>query len=456
MRNHPISSRPARATTPALEGIRARILGVVLTLALLSGCATYEYHETRNVAPIRFEDSAENTIEDKALLDVGIVLFDPGLDLLNDEIAAFSNVRQSEAVWFASQMKATLEYSNVWGSVRTMPSANTVMDLQINGKILESNGEVVKLSLSVTDATGALWYTKEYQQRASSYAYNPEVNYSRDPFHSMFVEIANDLFDYRASMTSEQLASIRSVSKVRFAQEFLPEAYDEFITEEDDRFLLARAPAANDPMIMRIDRIRARNDLFLDVIQDYYRVFNGNMAHPYQEWRKISYKEVVYERQLKSQSRKEKIAGVAAILLGILAQTSDSRYTRASGHVGIFAGADLIRIGYAKENEASLHSSTLRELSAALEAELEPSIVDLEDRSITLSGTVEDQFKEWRRLLGEMFRAENGLPLEDSEGVEGSEDATGSSLPGTAPEDQTTAALAPEQTGTGSEAQDSQ
>lgn len=434
MRDRLMSWQRRADARPAVKGPYP-LLGIGLVLLLLSGCATYEYHETRSVAPVRFEDSADNTIEDKALLDVGIVLFDPGLDLLNDEIAASSNVRQSEAVWFASQMKAALEYSNVWGSVRTMPSANTVMDLLVEGKILESNGEVVKLSLSISDATGELWYSKEYQQRASSYAYNPEVNYSRDPFHSMFVEIANDLFDFRATMSAERLAGIRSVSKVRFAQEFLPEAFDEFIVQEDERYLLARVPAANDPMIMRIDRIRARNDLFLDVIQDYYRVFNGNMAHPYQEWRKISYKEVVYERQLKSQSRKEKIAGVAAILMGILAQTSDSRYTRSAGHVGIFAGADLIRIGYAKQNEASLHSSTLRELSAALEAELEPSIIDLEDRSITLSGTVEDQFKEWRRILGEMFQAENGVPEEGSEDPDQEINETG---------EQTTAALAPE------------
>ena len=33
-------------------------------------------------------------------------------------------------------------------------------------------------------------------------------------------------------------------------------------------------PAENDPMILRIDRIKSRNDLFLDVIEDYYRSFN--------------------------------------------------------------------------------------------------------------------------------------------------------------------------------------
>ncbi len=389
-----------------------------LILVLLSACTTYEYHETKNVPASRLNPADPIIIPEDELLDVGIILFDTGIDLLDEDSAAYSSVRQSESVWFASQLKAALEYSNVWGAVRTMPSANTVMDVQIDGKILESNGEVVKIQVNVNDATGRLWFEKEYLHRASSYAYNPEVNSSRDAFHGLFVRIANDLFDQRTKFESAQLLDIRTVSKVRFANEFLPDQYNEYLAQNETGYSLVRAPAANDPMIMRIDRIRARNDLFLDVVQDYYRVFNGNMAHPYQEWRKTSYKEVLYERQLKSQAKKEKIAGVAAVLVGVLAQGSGNRYTRAGGHVGIFAGAEMIVRGYQKQNEALIHSSTLRELGASLEAELEPSVIDLQERSITLSGTVEDQFQEWRRILGEMFAAENGLAAADLDAMD--------------------------------------
>ena len=383
---------------------------LLLGMSVLSGCTTYEYHETTKVSASRFDSSQGVELPEDELLDVGIVLFDTGIDLLDEDSAAYSNVRQSEAVWFASQLKAAMEDSNVWAAIRTMPSANSVMDLQIEGKIIESNGEFVKLQISAHDATGKIWFSKEYKQRASSYAYNPEVNSNRDPFHSLFVRVANDLFDHRATLSSEELIAIRTISKVRFANDFLPDQYSDYVLEKKNRYTLQRAPAANDPMIVRIDRIRARNDLFLDVVQDYYRVFNGNMAHPYQEWRKTSYKEVLYERQLKQQAKKEKLAGVAALVVGVLAaQGSSSNYTRAAGHVGIFAGAEMIWRGYQKQNESMIHSSTLRELGASLEAELEPSVIDLQERSITLSGTVDDQFQEWRRILGEMFAAENGL-----------------------------------------------
>ena len=380
-----------------------------LAIISLGGCAKFEYHETKHVPLVLYNETDHRALKEEELLDVGIVLFDLGLELIDDDTAAYSSVRQSEAVWFASQLKGALDYSNLWGSVSTLPSSNSVTDLQIEGKILDSSGEQVNIELTATDATGRVWFNKAYYQHASSYAYDPEVNSNRDPFQSVFAEMANDLFDFNSSLTSQELISIRNVAKVRFAQDFLPEAYADYIVEQNGAYSLQRIPAATDPMIRRIDQIRARNDLFMDVVQNYYRVFTNRMAYPYQEWRKASYKEVIYERQLKEQARKQKIAGVASILLGVYAQTARSRNTRYAGHIGIFAGADLIRRGYNKQAEASMHSGVLRELGTSLESELEPSIIDLQDRSITLSGTVEEQFEEWKRILQKLYKVENGI-----------------------------------------------
>ena len=255
-----------------------------------------------------------------------------------------------------------------------------------------------------------MWFEKKYEQRASSYAYNPEVNIPGDPFQATFNEIANDMFSYQENLTAKQLVNIRSISKVLFARDFVPDAFDGFVVnDESGQLSLTRIPADNDPMMQRVERIRARNDLFLDVVQDYYRAFNLKMNGPYQEWRKLSYKEVLYSRQLKEQGRKERIAGLVAIAGGVAAATtSNSRGTRLGGQVGVIAGANLFTNSFTKTEEALGHSSTLRELGASLESELEPSIVDLQDRSVTLSGTVDDQYQEWRRILGRMFSIEEG------------------------------------------------
>jgi len=385
-------------------------VAALFIILCLSACTNYEYHETKQVTIERVNEAEEQLIDEQHLLDVGIVLFDPGeVDLDSDE-ADYSSVRQSEAVWFTNQLKSTLDTSNAWGLVRALPKDNLGLDVYVTGLLLESNGEVVRLQISAKDSTGREWFSKEYDQRASAYAYNPEVNLPGDPFQATFNEIANDLFNFRSSLTGQELLNIRSVSKVLFARDFVPDAFNSFVeTDEFGQLSLTRIPADNDPMMQRVERIRSRNDLFLDVIQDYYRAFNNKMDAPYQEWRKLSYKEVLYSRQLKEQGRKEKIAGLVAIAGGIAAATSSKgRTTRGAGHIGIFSGARIFANSFLKTEEALGHSSTLRELGASLESELEPSIVDLQDRSVTLSGTVDDQYQEWRRILGEMFRIEEG------------------------------------------------
>ena len=391
-----------------------KILYTGLLAIILSGCANYEYHATKTVDAKKVDTVSYQEMSEDAFLDVGIQVFDTGLELLDEESAAYTNVRQSEAVWFSSQLKQTLEKSKAWGAVRAMPRQNAVMDLMIQGQIIESNGETVKLNVTAIDASGRQWLAKEYSQRASAYAYHPDFKQSSDPFQSVFNEIANDLFDKRSELTETELGKIRQISNMRFASELAPDMFGEFVEQSDNGlYALKYLPADGDPMIQRVDRIKARNQLFLDVVQDYYRAFNKNMAAPYNQWRQQSYREVVYERQLKSQATKEKWAGAAMILAGVLAQGSNSRTNRVGGHVGIIAGADLFRSGFSKADEAILHTETLRELGESLELELEPSIIDLQDRSFTLSGTVDQQFKEWRRILSEMIRVEQGLPVDE-------------------------------------------
>jgi len=407
-----MSKLPTKLTTTRKlrTGKMLKRLIPLMLVACLTACTTYEYHETKQVPIERIDEAQERLVQEQHILDVGVVLFDPGFVDLNSSDAAYSSVRQSEAVWYTNQLKQTLDASNAWGLVRALPRDNIGLDVYVNGTLLESNGEVIRLQVSVTDSTGRVWLSKEYDQRASAYAYNPEVNLTDDPFQATFNEIANDMLRFQRELSDQQLLNIRSVSKVLFARDFVPHAFSSFVqTDESGQLSLNRIPADNDPMMLRVERIRSRNDLFLDVVQDYYRTFNNKMDGPYQEWRKLSYKEVLYARQLKEQGRKEKIAGLVVMAGGLAAAASGkSRTTRGAGHVGIIAGAGIFVNSFLKTEEALEHSSTLRELGASLESELEPSIVDLQDRSVTLSGTVDDQYQEWRRILGEMFRLEEG------------------------------------------------
>ncbi|MBX2849686.1 MAG: hypothetical protein KTR16_15290 [Acidiferrobacterales bacterium] len=395
--------------------IRARYFLGLIVLLLNSACATYEYHETRANQLDQVNDS-ESMSAEKILLDVGVVLFESGVDEYDEESIAYANVRRSEAVWFSDQLKKSLERSNAWGIVRTLPNATTIFDLTVKGQILESNGEDLYLQIEAYDAVGNQWLSKDYYQRASKYAYHPEIELNRDPFQNLFNDISNDLFALRQQYSEEQLRRVREVARIRFAQEFSPDAFAGYLSHDEQQgYQLLRLPAETDPSVQRIERIKARNDLFLDVIQDYYRIFNNNMSAPYDEWRKLSYKEVLYQRQLAKQAKQERVAGVAIILSGVLAATGgNSTPTRAAGHVGISAGADLFAKSYNTETEASLHAETLREFGESLEVELEPSVIDLQDRTVTLTGTVEDQYKEWKKILRDMYEAEQTISNPDT------------------------------------------
>jgi hypothetical protein len=72
------------------------------------------------------------------------------------------------------------------------------------------------------------------------------------------------------------------------------------------------------------------------------------------------------------------------------------------------AGAVMVQSGLQKRSEAKLHEAALEELGSSLAADLKPRVVELEDRTVTLTGNVEAQYEQWRALLREIYRTERG------------------------------------------------
>ena len=68
----------------------------------------------------------------------------------------------------------------------------------------------------------------------------------------------------------------------------------------------------------------------------------------------------------------------------------------------------MVKSGMAKSAEAKMHAETLREIGGSLGAEIEPQVLDLEDRSVTLTGTVQDQYGQWREILHGIYATETG------------------------------------------------
>ena len=103
--------------------MRRCFLLLSLGLVYLSGCST---HTVKTTAYTPIVQDSQNINED-FLLDVGVAIFDPGIDELDDDQEQLTNhqVRLAESRYAPYLLSETLQRSANWGIVRLMPNANS-------------------------------------------------------------------------------------------------------------------------------------------------------------------------------------------------------------------------------------------------------------------------------------------------------------------------------------------
>ncbi len=378
-------------------------LTLMFGFTLLTGCVS----ETIKSTQVPALAAPENLTPEAELLDVGVVILDPGISTVEDEPLVYPEVRRAEATFMATELTQVLTEQGGWGAVRVVPDDRQFSDLLVQGTILRSDGEALELKIVVSDARGTVWLDKRYTGVTSRYAYEQGTRVKQDPFLAVYRMIANDMLQKFNGVPAAERAEIRQVAEMRFARDFANGAFADYLQEDETGHIsLRRLPAEDDPMLNRIRGLRQRHYVFVDTLQGHYTGFSEEMYEPYQEWRKASYEETVALRELESEAQREMIAGGAAIIAGIVAQTSGSRTTRSAGAVGVIGGGALLKSGLEKRAESKIHSLALEELGQSLDAEITPRVIELEDRTVQLSGNVEDQYDQWRELLADIYAAE--------------------------------------------------
>ena len=379
------------------------LLYLCLVLPMLGGCVS----ETVKSTSVPTLEAPERLTPEAELLDVGIVILDPGISTVEDEELVYPEVRKAEATFMATELAEVLTEQGGWGAVRVVPDDRQFSDLLVRGTILLSDGESLQLKILVSDARGTVWLDKRYQGVTSRYAYEQGTRVKQDPFLAVYRMIANDMLAIFDRVPSADRVTIRRVAEMRFARDFASGAFADYLEEDDSgQISLRRLPAEDDPMLNRVRGLRQRHYVFVDTLQGHYNGFAEDMYTPYQEWRRASYEETIALRELEAESQREMIAGGAAILAGIVAQTSGSRTTRSAGAVGVIGGGALLKSGLEKRAESNIHSLALEELGQSLDAEITPRVIELEDRTVRLTGNVEDQYDQWRELLADIYAAE--------------------------------------------------
>lgn len=349
-------------------------------------------------------------IPEEALLDVGIPVLNDGLYLTDDEDTVFPEVRFAEAIYFSNQLAKVLEKSGAWGAIRVTPSDEVIMDLYITGTILQSDGETLDLQIEVKDSSGKRWLSKDYKQTVGKYAYDRRLKSLGDPFQNLFIRIANDLLSYREKLSNQRAIELRTMSELRFAKTFSAQAFDSYISEKrNGTLVIDKLPADNDSILVRVRKIRERDYLYIDTMQDYYDGFTQQMHLAYQDFRRASYDSVVKARQLNRQGNQRIVAGIGAILAGIYGRSeADTRIASDAGTATAAVGGFALKSGLDKKQQASAYNESVAEMGSSLEAEIAPQVIELEDRTVTLTGTVQAQYQQWQELLQKIYQQERG------------------------------------------------
>ena len=121
------------------------IAGRSITALFLGACNSHTV-KTTSYTPI-VQDSQD--VPEDLLLDVGVAVFDPGIDEIakREEETVNHEIRVAESRYAPFLLADTLQRSANWGIVRLMPNNESPMDVYINGTILQSDGEAMRSAL---------------------------------------------------------------------------------------------------------------------------------------------------------------------------------------------------------------------------------------------------------------------------------------------------------------------
>ena len=358
-------------------------------------------------------DRAQIEIPPQEILDIGILVFDPNIPEEENELI-FPDIRKAEAKYMPFHLKKTLQDAGYWGGVWILPDISKATDLIITGRIEASDGLNISIWIGVWDIAGKEWINKVYSSEIAQSSYSKRRDINLDPYQNVYNKIANDLAKIRRHFKAKELQRISEIGDIRFAAELMPDVYNEYLTKNKNNIYKAqRLPDENDSSMQRIYNLQEREFGVLDTLNEYYAQLYENIRAPYEDWRGKSRENMITYQELKKSARTRQILGAAA-LLGALASDGDSQSSSTMRQMAIYGGMEAIRAGFGKASEANIYKESIKERGSSLESQVVPSIIELEGNTIRLTGTVQEQFLEWKKLLKQIYISETGFQIPDS------------------------------------------
>lgn len=316
-------------------------------------------------------------------LDVALVVFSA-----DGEQHPFPAIRRHEARLLPVRLRQALQASNAWGVVRVLPEPQASSHLQVQGRILHSDGQRLVLAVRAEDAAGRLWLDTVYHDTSTAEDY--PVASGDDPFADLYSALANDLLTLRRGMPEPALDQLSDIATLRYAAGLLPEVFAETLARDDQgRWQLRRLPAADDPMLSRVAGIREREYLFVDTVDQEYLELAESLQPAYDLWRQFTREQALYRADYRRRLADRERAGPPGSYVAMEQAYNAFRWSR-------------------------IQEQDLEELAQGFENEVRPTVLDVDGRVYRLSGTLEGQYAEWRSILRQILALELGLPAEET------------------------------------------
>lgn len=386
---------------------------VVFVLMLLSACSSTG--PRRNIEVSVPVDKAQTEIAENRLLNVSIEVFNPGTLPKNpkDANGLTMDIRKAEARYIPEQLRSTMEKTGYWGAVRVVPRGVTISELLVSGTILASDGEQLDLKITASDASGRVWFSKDYRDATEASFYQSSELFG-DAFQPLYNTIANDLAQQLKKLDTGDIAAIRNIAELRFAEDIAPDAFAGYLNrDEAGNYEVVRLPSFEDPMYQRVQAIRDRDLMMIDTLNGHFDNFYREMQQPYTEWRKARSDESEKKKELEKAALNRTLLGVASIVGAIFIGLASPDYNAGLdtlGDVMVIGGAAAIQSGADKRSEARIHSDSIEELGLSFTSEAQPLVVEIDGETVELTGSAEAQYEQWRVLMRQIHATETGLP----------------------------------------------
>jgi hypothetical protein len=319
-------------------------------------------------------------------LSLVVASFDPGLPESTaglSRLGIFPEIRRAEARFMPVLLRQVLQESNAWGPVRVLPEPQTTAELQVDGRILHSDGRVLLLQVRAVDAMGQVWLDRRYRDESQPGDY--VAGSASDPFIDLYRQVANDLLAAYELQQSVALAQLPTIALLRQARILAPAAFDGYLAEEGALVSLRRAPSEEDPMMARVQRIRDQEYRFIDAVDQQYVDLFETMQPTYNLWRQFGREQAEYREDYAQR----------------LAQRDRA------GPRGTFAAMEQT---YNAFKWSKIQQQDLEDLARGFNNEVQPTVLEASGSVYRLSGSLENQYAEWREILEQIFRIESGLP----------------------------------------------